>query len=64
MELSTPYAVVDVFPGDAAVPARGDVVRVAPNHVWAAVNLADEPIAVSGGRVAGRRPVAARNAST
>ncbi|WP_433089410.1 alanine racemase [Dactylosporangium sp. CA-052675] len=61
--LSEHHATV-TFPHDAEVPARGDVVRVAPNHVCAAVNLADELIAVSGGRVAGRWPVAARNANT
>ncbi len=47
-----------------AVPARGDVLRVAPNHVCAAVNLADELVVVSGGREVDRWRVAARGANT
>ncbi|MEV8516863.1 alanine racemase, partial [Dactylosporangium sp. NPDC051484] len=53
-----------VFPDDAPVPARGDIVRVAPNHVCSAVNLADELVIVSGGREIDRWAVAARGANT
>ncbi|GAA3966337.1 alanine racemase [Gordonia caeni] len=42
--LSEHHAVVE-FPPDAAAPALGDRVRVAPNHVCSAVNLADELVA-------------------
>jgi D-serine deaminase-like pyridoxal phosphate-dependent protein len=40
------------------------VIRVAPNHVCAAVNLAGELVVVAGGRVLDRWAVAARNANT
>lgn len=53
-----------VFPEDAPVPRRGDIVRVAPNHVCSAVNLADELVVVSGGRDIDRWAVAARGANT
>ena len=46
------------------VPARGDVLRVAPNHVCATVNLADELVVVSEGREVDRWRVAARGANT
>ena len=49
-----------VFPEDAAVPELGSVVRVAPNHVCAAVNLADELVVVQGGEVVDTWQVAAR----
>ncbi|MET0190850.1 MAG: alanine racemase [Pseudonocardia sediminis] len=53
-----------VLPAGAAVPAPGERVRVVPNHVCAAVNLADELIVVSGGEVVDLWPVAARGANT
>ncbi|PWJ53859.1 D-serine deaminase, pyridoxal phosphate-dependent [Quadrisphaera granulorum] len=52
------------FPDGAVVPAVGDVVRVVPNHVCVAVNLADELVAVAGGSIVDRWPVAARGANT
>jgi D-serine deaminase-like pyridoxal phosphate-dependent protein len=53
-----------VFPEDVPVPRRGDLVRVAPNHVCSAVNLADELVVVSTGREVDRWAVAARGANT
>ncbi|MEV0810775.1 alanine racemase [Micromonospora sp. NPDC050200] len=53
-----------VFPQDAPVPGRGDIVRVAPSHVCSAVNLADELVVVSKGREIDRWAVAARGANT
>ena len=49
-----------VFPDDSALPELGSVVRVAPNHVCAAVNLADELVVVQGGSVVDTWQVAAR----
>ena len=46
------------------VPAIGSRVRVVPNHVCAAVNLADELVVVDGGTVVDRWAVAARGANT
>ncbi|WP_432489582.1 alanine racemase [Kineococcus sp. SYSU DK018] len=57
--LSEHHATVEL-PAGEAVPSLGDVVRVAPNHVCAAVNLADELVVVRGGRVVDRWPVGAR----
>ena len=48
------------FPDQGPLPALGSVVRVAPNHVCAAVNLADELVVVQGGRVVDTWQVAAR----
>ncbi|RZT85386.1 D-serine deaminase-like pyridoxal phosphate-dependent protein [Pseudonocardia sediminis] len=53
-----------VLPAGSAVPAPGERVGVVPNHVCAAVNLADELIVVSGGEVVDLWPVAARGANT
>ena len=50
------------FPGPA--PAVGEQVRVAPNHVCTAVNLADELVVVDGGVEVDRWRVAARGANT
>ena len=50
--------------GHAPVPAVGSRVRVVPNHVCAAVNLAADLVVVEDGRVAGRWAVAARGANT
>ncbi len=61
--LSEHHATV-TFPAGVPVPRRGDIVRVAPNHVCAAVNLGDEFVVVSGGREIDRWAVAARGANT
>ncbi len=61
--LSEHHATVALPPG-GETPALGDVVRVAPNHVCATVNLADELVVVSQGREVDRWPVAARGANT
>ncbi|RZU72832.1 D-serine deaminase-like pyridoxal phosphate-dependent protein [Micromonospora kangleipakensis] len=53
-----------VFPEDRPAPRHGEIVRVAPNHVCSAVNLADELVIVSGGREVDRWAVAARGANT
>ncbi|MEV4413186.1 alanine racemase [Catellatospora sp. NPDC049609] len=53
-----------VVPAGVPLPELGSRVRVMPNHVCAAVNLADELVAVSGGRVVEVWPVAARGANT
>jgi D-serine deaminase-like pyridoxal phosphate-dependent protein len=69
--LSEHHATVG-FPAGSPLPELGSTVRVVPNHVCAAVNLANELIVVTGGRaldvVAGggaldRWPVAARGAN-
>lgn len=57
--LSEHHATV-AFPEHGPLPARGDVVRVAPNHVCAAVNLADELVIVSRAAEIDRWRVAAR----
>lgn len=49
---------------DGSVPALGETVAVAPNHVCAAVNLADELVVVRAGGVVDHWPVAARGANT
>jgi D-serine deaminase-like pyridoxal phosphate-dependent protein len=61
--LSEHHATVD-WPGPAEPPQRGDVVSVVPNHVCAAVNLADTLTAVRNGAVVDVWPVAARGANT
>jgi D-serine deaminase-like pyridoxal phosphate-dependent protein len=61
--LSEHHATV-VFPDGAEVPAVGEPVRVAPNHVCTAVNLADELVVVSDGVEVDRWAVAARGANT
>lgn len=57
--LSEHHATV-VLPAGAVLPAVGDVVRVAPNHVCATVNLADELVVVAGDEVVDTWRVAAR----
>ncbi len=57
--LSEHHATV-AFPPGGAIPALGSVVRVAPNHVCTAVNLADELVVTAAGEVVDRWPVAAR----
>jgi D-serine deaminase-like pyridoxal phosphate-dependent protein len=61
--LSEHHATVE-FPPDVALPALGSVVRVMPNHVCSAVNLADELVVLSGGAVVDRWRVAARGANS
>jgi len=51
------------FPSEAPPPPRGTVVRVAPNHVCSAVNLADELIVVQNETVIDSWTVAARGAN-
>ena len=48
------------FAEDAPLPELGSLVRVAPNHVCAAVNLADVLIVTAGGSVVDQWQVAAR----
>jgi len=47
-------------PAGTARPAIGEVVCIVPNHVCPVVNLVDELVVVSGGRVVDRWPVDAR----
>ena len=60
--LSEHHAVVDRVEGP--LPPLGSHLRVVPNHVCNAVNLADTLTLARGGRVAGTWPVAARGANT
>jgi D-serine deaminase-like pyridoxal phosphate-dependent protein len=62
-QLSEHHAVAR-WPLGAALPELGSRVRVVPNHVCNAVNLADTLVAVSNGTVVDRWPVAARGANT
>ena len=48
------------FPSGAAIPELGSTLRIAPNHVCAAVNLADELLVVQNGAAVDRWRVAAR----
>jgi D-serine deaminase-like pyridoxal phosphate-dependent protein len=61
--LSEHHATV-AFPDDERLPELGSILRVAPNHVCAAVNLADELIITVGGAVVDRWPVTARGANS
>jgi D-serine deaminase-like pyridoxal phosphate-dependent protein len=61
--LSEHHATVE-FSDGSPVPKLGSRVRVVPNHVCTAVNLADELVVVSGDDVRERWPVAARGANT
>jgi D-serine deaminase-like pyridoxal phosphate-dependent protein len=61
--LSEHHATV-VLPDDGVSLRRGDVVRVAPNHVCAAVNLANELVVLAQGAEVDRWTVAARGANT
>lgn len=49
---------------ESPLPELGTPIRVVPNHVCNAVNLADELVVVKGGAVVDRWPVAARGANT
>ncbi len=57
--LSEHHATV-AFPSGVATPTLGSMVRVAPNHVCNAVNLADELVVLAQGQVVDRWLVAAR----
>jgi D-serine deaminase-like pyridoxal phosphate-dependent protein len=57
--LSEHHATV-TFPDDATLPELGSAVRVIPNHVCAAVNLADLLVVTAEGAVVDQWPVAAR----
>ena len=59
--LSEHHTTVDLGPSEQ-LPELGSMVRVAPNHVCAAVNLADELVAWADGKVVERWRVAARGA--
>ena len=61
--LSEHHATVS-FPGDEPLPDLGSMVRVVPNHVCTAVNLADDLVVVADGAVVDRWPVAARGRNT
>lgn len=52
------------FPDGEPAPERGSILRVAPNHVCAAVNLADELVVAQSGEIVDRWRVAARGANT
>ena len=60
--LSEHHAVVDW--GDPPLPQLGSRVRVVPNHVCTAVNLADELVVVRGAATVDVWPVTARGANT
>ena len=57
--LSEHHATV-TFPDDASPPELGSTVRLVPNHVCAAVNLADVLVVTAAGVVADQWEVAAR----
>lgn len=57
--LSEHHATVE-FPPGTEVPPLGAVLRLAPNHVCSAVNLADELVVTAAGQVVDRWAVAAR----
>jgi D-serine deaminase-like pyridoxal phosphate-dependent protein len=57
--LSEHHATV-TFPGDSPLPELGSVVRVVPNHVCAAVNLADVLVVAAEGAVVDEWQIAAR----
>jgi D-serine deaminase-like pyridoxal phosphate-dependent protein len=61
--LSEHHATVELPPG-MSPPELGQVVAVVPNHVCAAVNLADELVVIRDGQVVGTWPVMARGANT
>jgi D-serine deaminase-like pyridoxal phosphate-dependent protein len=61
--LSEHHATVELAPGSDQ-PALGENVRVIPNHVCAAVNLADEYVVVSEGAAISRWEIAARGRNT
>ncbi|MHA6694269.1 alanine racemase [Homoserinimonas sp. A520] len=52
------------FPDGAAIPELGSTLRVAPNHVCAAVNLADQLVVLQNGALIDTWRVAGRGANT
>ena len=62
VQLSEHHAVVDRL--DGSLPPLGSHLRVVPNHVCNAINLADTMTVARGGRVVATWPVAARGANT
>ena len=62
VQISEHHAVAEWDEGP--MPELGSRLRVVPNHVCNAVNLADELVAVHDGEVVDRWPVAARGANT
>jgi D-serine deaminase-like pyridoxal phosphate-dependent protein len=61
--LSEHHATV-TFPQDGSLPELGSVVRLAPNHVCVAVNLANELVVTAAGAVVDQWRVAARGRNT
>ena len=61
--LSEHHATV-TWPSTSVLPDLGTVLRVVPNHVCSAVNLADELVVVAGDAVVNRWRVAARGANS
>src|SRR5690554_3685934 len=61
--LSEHHATVH-YPDGAALPELGSIIRIAPNHICAAVNLVDELVVVQGGTMVDRWAVAARGANS
>jgi len=61
--LSEHHATVRI-PDSVPTPSRGDIVRIAPNHVCSAVNLADELVVTKNGIIIDQWVVAARGANT
>ena len=48
------------LPAETIAPAIGSAVQIVPNHVCAAINLADEIVVVSEATAVGRWHIAAR----
>jgi D-serine deaminase-like pyridoxal phosphate-dependent protein len=63
VRLNDHHGVVDL-PAGATRPAIGDVVWIVPNHVCPVVNLVDDFVVSSGGRMIDRWPVDARGRNT
>ncbi len=63
MALYEHHAIV-AWPAASPLPELGSVLRVVPNHVCTAVNLADDLVVVAGGAVLDRWRVAARGANS
>jgi D-serine deaminase-like pyridoxal phosphate-dependent protein len=61
--LSEHHATVE-WPETSPPPELGAVLRVVPNHVCSAVNLADDLVIVTGGVIIDRWRVAARGANS
>lgn len=61
--LSEHHATI-AWPANAPLPALGERVRIAPNHVCTAINLVDELVVERGGSEVGAWQVAARGRNT